>query len=109
MVDFNGNVRVVLATAVQNAKVTIRTMTGYDGPDAWKNIDMTDTIVAANSVIEWNGAKWDLVFAPGIVVNPIYTTNITTGIQYKWDGEQWVKSFEGEYASGYWRFVLDPV
>jgi hypothetical protein len=84
-------------------------MTGYDGPDAWKNIDMTDTIVAANSVIEWNGAKWDLVFAPGIVVNPIYTTNITTGIQYKWDGEQWVKSFEGEYASGYWRFVLDPV
>ena len=109
VVDFNGNVRVVLNTAVQNAKVTIRTMTGYDGPDAWKNTDMTDTVVAANSIIEWNGAKWDLVFAPGPVVNPQYTTNLKTGIQYKWDGEQWVKSFEGEYSGGYWRFVLDPV
>jgi hypothetical protein len=109
VVEFGGNVRVVLATAIQNAKVTIKTMTGYDGPDAWKNLDMTDTVVAANSIIEWNGTKWNVVSTPGAVVNPIYTTNVKTGIQYKWDGEQWVKSFEGEYAGGYWRFVLDPV
>ena len=109
VVEHNGLVRVVLATAVDQTKVTIRTMTDYDGPDAWKNMDMTDTIVPANSIIEWNGAKWDLVFAPGAVVNPKYATNEKTGIQYKWDGEQWVKSFEGEYSGGYWRFVLDPV
>jgi hypothetical protein len=36
--------------------------------------------------------------------------NLKTGIQYRWgvDG-QWMKSFEGEYTSGYWRFDLDPV
>lgn len=108
-VDNSGTVRVVLATAVQDVKVTIRTMTGYDGPDAWKNLDMTDTVAAVNSIIQWDGAKWNLVFAPGAVTTPRYTTNLKTGIQYKWDGEQWVKSFEGEYSEGYWRFVLDPV
>jgi len=36
--------------------------------------------------------------------------NLKTGIQYRWgtDG-QWMKSFEGEYMSGYWRFDLDPL
>jgi hypothetical protein len=32
---------------------------------------------------------------------------LTTGVQYKWDGAQWLRSFEGEYAAGYWRFDLD--
>lgn len=35
--------------------------------------------------------------------------NLRTGIQYRWGtDEQWMKSFEGEYASGYWRLDLDP-
>ena len=40
----------------------------------------------------------------------LYFTNLRTGIQYRLsiDG-QWYRSFEGEYASGYWRFDLDPV
>jgi len=35
-------------------------------------------------------------------------TNLKTGIQYTWNGTEWLKSFEGEYRSGYWRFDLDP-
>jgi len=36
--------------------------------------------------------------------------NLKTGIQYRWGVDsQWMKSFEGEYMSGYWRFDLDPV
>jgi len=36
--------------------------------------------------------------------------NLKTGIQYRWGADgQWMKSFEGEYMSGYWRFDLDPV
>jgi hypothetical protein len=35
--------------------------------------------------------------------------NMKTGIQYRWSGDgSWYKSFEGEYASGYWRLSLDP-
>ena len=35
-----------------------------------------------------------------------YVTNATTGIQYKWTGTQWLKSFEGEYAPKSWRVVI---
>lgn len=35
--------------------------------------------------------------------------NLKTGVQYRWGADgQWMKSFEGEYASGYWRLDLDP-
>ena len=77
-----------------------------DNADGWKNNDSTNTPIKANSVAEWNGASWAVVFDPTTVKNFTYLSNITTGIQYKWDGIQWIKSFEGEYAPGYWR--LDP-
>jgi hypothetical protein len=35
-----------------------------------------------------------------------YVTNITTGIQYKWIGDAWVKSYQGAYPGGTWRIVL---
>ena len=77
-----------------------------DDADAWKNTDGTNTIVKANSIIEWNGSQWAIVFDPAEIITVTYVSNLTTGIQYKWDGIQWLKSFEGEYAPGYWR--LDP-
>jgi len=77
-----------------------------DNPDGWKNNDGTNTSIKANSVVEWNGASWAVVFDPLTFEDFTYLSNITTGIQYKWDGIQWLKSFEGEYAPGYWR--LDP-
>jgi hypothetical protein len=39
----------------------------------------------------------------------IYFANLRTGIQYRLLDGQWLKSFEGEYRSGYWRFDLDPL
>lgn len=126
----------------------------YDGPDAWKNLNGSDPVLLANSIIEWTGAYWetltsawvasdtpynnDIVYKEGRIVvydnqayraveditdvdnkiNPsqnskfqetdVYFTNLKTGIQYRWVETQWLKSFEGEYASGYWRFDLDP-
>ena len=71
--------------------------------DGWKNNDGTNTSIKANSVAEWNGSSWAVIFDPATVDNFTYLSNITTGIQYKWDGMQWLKSFEGEYAPGYWR------
>jgi hypothetical protein len=84
-----------------------RGQSGYDGPDAWKNIDGSDPEILENSIIQWNGDQWVTVFTPTEQNANNYVTNLTTGIQYKWDGDQWLKSFEGEYNVGFWRFDLD--
>ena len=78
------------------------------GPTAWKNLDDSDVYIKANSIIEWNGSRWVSVFDPDDVATNVYITNLRTGIQYKWDGVQWLKSFEGEYLPGSWRLTLNP-
>jgi hypothetical protein len=85
---------------------TDSTKVPYDGPDAWKNADGSDPLIRANAIIEWNGAAWITIWNPAEGENPTYIQNIRTGIQYKWDGDQWLKSFEGEYGPGNWNFVL---
>jgi hypothetical protein len=77
-----------------------------DGPDAWKNLAGEDTIIRANSIIEWTGSEWIETFDPD-TVEIKYVSNLTTGVQYKWEDSAWLKSFEGEYPLGYWRFDLD--
>jgi hypothetical protein len=89
----------------------------YDGPDAWKNADGNDPVISANSIIEWTGGQWVTIWNPadhtledaslvGEDFSPTYIQNIRTGIKYKWDGEQWLKAFEGEYGPGDWNFKL---
>ncbi len=36
-----------------------------------------------------------------------YVTNSNTGIQYRFNGTEWVKSYEGIYTAGNWTIVLD--
>jgi hypothetical protein len=79
----------------------------YDGPDGWKNLNGSDPLILANSIIEWNGNSWVTIWLPADGDVPTYLQNLRTGIQYRWDGEQWLKSFEGEYAPGTWGFELD--
>ena len=78
------------------------------GPVAWKNLDDSDVFIKANSIIEWSGSRWVSVFDPDEVATNVYITNLRTGIQYKWNGVQWLKSFEGEYLPGSWRLTLNP-
>jgi hypothetical protein len=75
---------------------------------AWRDKNGTDPIIMANSIIEWNGTTWIEIWDPDTGVNPTYIQNLRTGIQYRWDGLQWLKAFEGEYAPGFWNFVLIP-
>jgi hypothetical protein len=60
----------------------------------------------ANNIIEFDGNDWVVAFDSTTGTNIQYTTNITTGLQYLWTGEQWVKSYEGIYPSGSWSIVL---
>lgn len=76
--------------------------------DAWINLDSAYASIKANSIIEWDGEYWRVEFDPDLHEDSIlYVTNLTSLVQYRWDGEQWVRSFEGEYAPGYWRLQLD--
>lgn len=82
----------------------------YDGPDGWKDLDShgnynNDPTIKANSIIEWNGTNWVTVWDPATGEANTYFQNLRTGIQYRWDGDQWLKAFEGEYAPGYWNFI----
>ena len=90
-----------------------------DGPDGWKNLNGSDPVIYANSIVEWSGSAWitvwdseDNTLEDASITNqdfvPTYIQNIRTGIKYKWDGIQWLKAFEGEYDSGQWNFKLIP-
>jgi hypothetical protein len=86
-----------------------------DGADAWKNTDGTDFVAGANDIIEYDGVDWFIVFDASQNLLPfnnetietLYTTNLNTGVQYYWDGEQWLLSVDGEYAKGDWVINLD--
>jgi hypothetical protein len=85
------------------------------GATAWKNTDGTDFVAGENDIVEWDENAWHIVFDASRnlitqtqeIVDALYTTNLTTGIQYYWDGEQWLLSVEGEYAKGDWSINLD--
>lgn len=78
-----------------------------DGPDAWKNLNGSDPEIKANSIIEWTGAAWATLFDPEeSELDTVVVQNLKTLIKYRWNSEQWLKAFEGEYAPGYWRFDL---
>jgi len=74
-----------------------------DGADDWKNADGTDFIAGENDIVEWDGSRWHVVFDSSSSTDTVYTTNLNTGIQYKWDSGEWILSFEGEYPHGTWR------
>lgn len=78
----------------------------YSGPAAWKNLDNTDFVASANDIIQWDGVKWNVIFSSSTTNEIVYITNSYTGIQYKWENNQWNKSFEGVYELDKWRIVL---
>lgn len=79
---------------------------GYSGPEAWKNLDSSDFVAKTNDIIQWDGVKWNVLFNSVETSIVTYITNSYTGIQYKWDNQQWNKSFEGVYDLASWRLVL---
>jgi len=80
-----------------------------DGADAWKGDSNIDLVAGANDIIEWNGTNWENIFDAS--ANPStntnfsesFITNLNTGVQYKWNGTEWLLSFEGEYRKGTWK------
>lgn len=80
--------------------------------DAWKNTNNSLTDMNENDIVEWNGSTWTVLFDASANLKGSegfetkFITNLNTGIQYKWTGEQWLLSFEGEYRKGTWQIQL---
>jgi len=72
-----------------------------DGPDAWGSL-----VAGSNDIVEYNGTGWQIAFDSSTDSGVHYMTNANTGLQYKWTGTEWVKSYEGEYQAGDWSIVI---
>lgn len=72
-----------------------------DSADAWG-----DLVASANDIIEYNGTNWTVSFDSSANTTKQYVSNLTTSIQYKWDGTSWTKSYQGLYEGGEWSLVI---
>jgi hypothetical protein len=76
----------------------------YDNPDpaeAWGVMQ-----AQANDIIEYDGTMWQVSFDSRNESAIQFVTNINTSVQYRWTGQQWIKSYEGLYPGGEWNLVL---
>lgn len=73
---------------------------------AWQGNNGRPLIAKANDIIQYNNNFWQVVFRANQQPAGQYVTNITTGIQYEWNGDAWVKSYQGVYPGGQWSIVL---
>jgi len=76
------------------------------GAPAWTGINGEVLYATANDIIEYDGEKWNIAFLHTNLSDVQYVTNITTGIQYRWADNMWLKSYEGLYPEGEWSLVL---
>jgi hypothetical protein len=73
---------------------------------AWVGANGRPLVAKANDIIEYADNYWQVVFRSAGAGGGQYVSNITTGIQYEWTGESWIKSYQGVYPGGTWRLVL---
>ena len=75
-------------------------------PIAWQGTSGQPLIANANDIVEYDGTRWVVVFDSQNTTDAQYVINLTTGIQFYWNGTKWVKSIDGLYTGGSWNLVL---
>jgi hypothetical protein len=79
----------------------------YGNPSAWTGEGGQPLVAKANDIVEYSYGRWVVSFnSTSSPDNIQYVTNITTGIQYKWTGATWIKSYQGLYPGGTWSLIL---
>jgi hypothetical protein len=69
--------------------------------DAWGGLDAD-----ANDIVQYDGTDWFVIFDASASNTREYVVNNHTSLQYKWTGEDWVRSYEGLYTGGQWSIVI---
>ena len=72
----------------------------------WHGPDSQNLVAHANDIIEYNGSGWIVAFNSQAANTIQYVTNLTTGIQYRWQEGEWAKSVEGIYNESEWTIIL---
>jgi hypothetical protein len=72
----------------------------------WVGEDNTRLVASANDIIQYNGSHWVVIFDASDSPDTYYVTNMTTGVQFVWNGSAWTKSYEGFYEAGKWQLVI---
>lgn len=70
---------------------------------AWRGADGGELVAKKHDIVEYNGSRWVVDFEAATGAVPQYVTNVTNGQQFKWDGYEWMRSWEGLYREGEWR------
>lgn len=78
----------------------------YEGAIAWRGANGKDLVAGAWDIVQFNGSYWDVVFDNLNNTQLEYVTNLTTGTQYMWENQSWIKSIEGTYPGGSWGLAL---
>lgn len=73
---------------------------------AWVGANGRPLIAEANDIIGYFGNYWQVMFNANTMPAGQYVTNLTTGLQYYWTSEMWIKSYQGIYPGGEWSIVL---
>jgi hypothetical protein len=77
-----------------------------DPATSWIGSNGRGLVAEANDIIEYANGYWKSVFMSDTQAPGQYVTNLTTGIQYAWTGQHWIKSYQGIYLGGEWSLVL---
>jgi hypothetical protein len=99
-----------LPAAVAGQKYLLTEGTGASAnqfpAEGWTGADDIPLVASANDIIEYYNNHWRVLFSS--VAQPVgqFVTNITTGTQYEWTGDMWIKSYQGVYPGGSWTLVL---
>ena len=80
--------------------------TATESPVAWQNANGSALVASANDIIEWSGSAWNIVFDASTIDEVTYTTNLNTGVQYRFKNNEWLLSVDGDYPVGTWRIEL---
>ena len=81
-----------------------------DSTSTYQSAAWGTLVASVGDIIEYNSgtSKWNVAFdASNPDSTQHYVTNSNTGIQYRFNGTEWVKSYEGVYTQGNWSIVLD--
>ena len=74
-----------------------------DDNSVWGNV-----VANANDIIEYNStySRWEVSFDSNASTTVEYVTNLTSGVQYRFTKNEWMKSFEGWYDQGDYNIVI---
>jgi len=99
----------ILNPTVGTRYLILNDIGSYDNPEPshiWRGPNNQNFVARANDIIEYRNGGWGVVFDSATVGTIEYVTNLTTGIQYRWQDDEWAKSVEGVYKESEWTIIL---